>query len=83
MFGIALFGLFHLACLALAPLTIGLARSPAFRYSSWRSGSDVTIPPRRRTPHGPASSCSRSPWFALLWVFLALWRDTDLFGRAL
>ena len=83
MFGIALFGLFFLACLALAPLTIGsslVPGIPALLLAIWLGR------------HDPADSPAIS-WvgvialafavLAMLWVFLALWRDTDIYGRPL
>lgn len=83
VFGIALSGLFFLACLALAPLTTGLSLIPgipALLLAVWLGRHDPAESPDLSRPDAIVLAIAV---LAILWVFLALWRDTDIYGRPL
>jgi hypothetical protein len=83
VFGIALFALFFVACLALAPLTIGFSRipgSPALVLAVWLGRHDPADLPDISRRGAVALAIAV---LAMLWVLFALWRGTDIYGRPL
>lgn len=83
LFGVALLGLFFLACLVIAPITLGFSLIlgvPALLLAIWLGRHDPAELPD--TSRGGAIALAIAV-LAMLWLFLALWRDTDIFGRPL
>jgi hypothetical protein len=81
--GIALLGLFFIACLALAPLTVGFSLIPglpALLLAIWLGRHEPAEYPDISL--GGAIALTLAV-LAMLWVFVALWRDTDIYGRPL
>lgn len=81
VFGVALFGAFALACLALAPVTFGFTLVPgipALLLAVWLARNDPADAPDIGWPGVVALLLAVA---AMAWVFLSLWRDTDISGR--
>jgi hypothetical protein len=83
VFGIVLFGLFFLACLAIAPLTLGFSLIPGLPgllLAIWLGRHDPADSPDISWPGAIALGFAV---LAMLWVFLTLSRETDIYGRPL